>query len=212
MQDVFRRERIGVPGPDGHTISSGDWTDVRDNRLPAVERVAAALNPYPLRTNSYISSQTHGLGGTRISAAITAEQVLWVPIFVPTAFTSLAMAVYVSTAVAGASLQLGLYNGSGGLQQDFGVADAATTGWKTLTIVTAVTVSNGLNYLCVHANNIAGISIDQLTDGLGMFHSLATLTIAPSFRSTATFGTLPATVATGSSLSTAPLLAIRVDP
>lgn len=216
MTEEFRRERIGIPGPSGHTITAADWTDVRDNRLPAVERVASSLNPYPLPgTGRYISPQSHGLGGTRTSSAIAAESIVWTPIFTSVSFATLSLCVEVTVAQPGASLRLGLYTSARALLRDFGTCDAATTGWKEVTLATTVTVPAGMNWLGVHANAVTGVEIRQLTEGLAMYHSgnvgASFMVAYPAVRGSQPFGPLPASFGTSLASSVAPLLGIRID-
>jgi hypothetical protein len=209
MSQEFRRDRVGIPGSlPAAAITGAEWTDTR-TRLTAVELQSAAVNPYRRTNNAYLSTQSHGLGGSVIDIALPAEEIVWTPIFLPFGFTSTSMAVRVTVAQPGAVIQLGLYNASGTLQQDFGTANADTVGWKHLEIATGTVVSAGENALCVHLNNTAGVQIRGLTNALALYHSATTLGTYFGFRGTRTFGSLPAAIESLGATGNAPMLAIR---
>jgi hypothetical protein len=212
MTDIFSAEIIQDtmirPGPNGHTISGPDWSDVKA-RLLAVEGKADTSNPYEPPVGFYVGPMTHGVGGSLSTVAIVAGQALWTPIWTPVPMSIDLMGVFVTTAQPGAQLRLSVYNAAGARLRDAGTVNAETTGPKLATISAPQTLERGLTWLCVQANSVSGVEINRLVDTRPIFIEFATATPVGSFADAASFASAPASMSTAGAFPWAPHLIIR---
>lgn len=170
----FHRQRIGIPGPIGDaTIPPGEWTSVQQ-RLTDVEGLANTTNPYPLQAGVYISTKSHGLGGTPVSSTLTPLQQRWTPVFVPTSFLAQSMSVNVTVGQPGARIRLSMYGPDRSLLASYYTGPAETTGWKEFELSgTPLRIPRGINYLSVQCNEVANVEIMHLSGGFLLYHSAA---------------------------------------
>ncbi|MDQ3540787.1 MAG: hypothetical protein M3440_08880 [Chloroflexota bacterium] len=152
--EIFR-ERIMVPGPSG-TVVGGDAITSLQTRVTELERVL----------NSQIESVTTGrfygplsvLSGypTPTGAVATQNRLYATPVYIPQNGTFNVAGIEITTAVAAATVRLGIYaalaNGlPGALVADFGTIDATVAGFRSVPIT--ITLPRGSYWLAGVSNN-----------------------------------------------------------
>lgn len=165
MTDIeIAQSRIMVPGPSGTVVGGGAITDLQ-TRVNALEAIASPPSQAILSNRYYGPLSTLSGYPAPVSTAITANRLYAVPFYVPQDAAFNVVALTVTTAVAGATVRMGIYglNASGlaeSLIAEFGTIDATVAGFRSLPVT--ITLARGLYWLA-GAVNVAGVSIDLVT-------------------------------------------------
>ncbi len=196
------QSRIGVPGPNGGTVTAGDFSGVL-NRLAALE--AIALPPQTaIVSGLYYGPLSIITGwGSLVATQMVANRLYGVPVAIAQNAAFNQIGVEVTTAATGATIQVGLYTiGADGLPtqlvQALGTIDASATGWRPVTI--AITIARG-NYWIGFASNAtininAPLTVAGMPALLGQASTSGTSPRSALYQTallTAGFGSLPTT-------------------
>lgn len=218
--EIFR-DRIMIPGPAGEVVAGDAIIDLQI-RLAVLEAIASPPSQAILSGRYYGPLSTLSGYPAPVSSEIAANRLYAVPFYVPQDAAFDVVGFTVTTAVAGATVRMGLYGlGSPGLAgsliADFGTVDASAAGFRSVTIAT--TLPRGLCWL-VGAANVAGVWIDAVPSTTGTSaifgHSVVSGSSprAAFFRSTDLapgFTSLPATFGAGTTRVDIPVFWMRAQ-
>ncbi len=144
------QSRIAVPGPNGGTVTAGDFSGV----LARLDALEALVNPpsEALLAGRYFGPLSR-LSGYETPTALTlnANRLYATVLYVAQPATFNQAGIEVTTAIAGATIRLGVYqantNGTpNALVADLGTIDASTTGFRPTPAI-SLTLARGLYWL-----------------------------------------------------------------
>ncbi len=163
------QSRIAVPGPNGGTVTAGDFSGVL-TRLAALEALVAP--PSEVLVGGRYFGPLSRLSGynTPTAFTLTANRLYATPLYVaqPTTFNQ--TRVVVTTAIAGSTLRLGVYSiASNGvpntLVADLGTIDTSVVGERVSPTI-SLTLPRGLYWLSGAANADIGVKVVDSPAGM----------------------------------------------
>lgn len=166
------RSRIAVPGPNGHTVTAPDWSDVL-NRLDELERRTLPPQQAILSGRYYGALSTLSGWAPLTSEVLFANRLYGSVFYCPQDAAFNQVGVEVTVAAVGATILFGVYtvepDGTPDtLVSTFAPVDVTAIGYRSQPIT--LTLPRGLYWIC--GASTAGIRANQTVAGPGMTATL----------------------------------------